>query len=137
MSRIRHPHTPEPTPPEGIVEMVCTLFVDDPEQMQAYAVFAARVDHYLHHHGLRDWSMLDAYQFVAHSARSRDEAITLCCMLATVLPWLVQAGDLTSLEASAICRAISEACPSDEDARVCIEASWEQIGEAARLRSVN
>lgn len=119
---------PEASPPEGIVEMVCTTFIDDPAQMEAYANFAARVDVYLSARGLRSWAHLDVERFLAAQARSRPEAATLCCMLATVLPWMVRAGDVFAREALRQCEVMLDLCGHDLDARCSVIRAMDEVG---------
>lgn len=120
-------HLPEVTPPEGVVEMVCTEFVDDPAQMQAYARFAGCIDAFLDARGLRGWAALDVPTFLEHCARTPSEAATLCCMLATVLPWMVRAGDLTRPQAGRQCIAMQEVCAHDAEALGCIERATDEV----------
>lgn len=129
-------HLPELTPPEGVLEMVCTEFFDEPEQMQAYAVFAGRVDAFLNVRGLRGWEMLDVERFLSQSARTRPEAATLCCMLATVLPWMVRARDLSRSQAVRKCVVMLEVCAQDPQARSCIQRATDALGEADGLAAI-
>ncbi len=129
-------HLPEISPPEGIVEMVCTEFFDEPDQMQAYAVFAGRVDAFLSGRGLRGWEMLDVRRFLEQSARTASEARTLCCMLATVLPWMVRARDLSRSQAMRKCEVMLEACACDAQARGCIERAMATMGEVDGLTAL-
>ena len=123
VNRNRHPHTPLLDPPEGLVEMVCTLFHDDPVSTEAYAMFGAQVDLFLGARGLRRWADLDVTEFLHHAARTASEAVTLCCMFSTLLPWLARADDLTRTEADALLRRVLEVCPRDADAEVFMRNS--------------
>ena len=137
VNRNRHPHTPLLDPPEGLVEMVCTLFDADPvsndvnheipelehrlpleQGPEAYAMFGAQVDLFLGARGLRRWADLDVTEFLHHAARTASEAVTLCCMFSTLLPWLARADDLTRTEADALLRRVLEVCPRDADAEM-------------------
>ena len=120
-------HLPEVTPPEGIVEMVCTEFIDDPAQMQAYAIFAGRIDAFLDADGVQGWAALDVPSFLKRCARTPSEAATLCCMLATVLPWMVRAGDLTRPQATQKCVAMLEVCTHDAEALGCIGRAKDEV----------
>lgn len=139
MKRTHAPQLADILPPEGVIDMACTEFADDPEQFHAYASFAGRVDAYLSCRGLRGWAALDVKPFIAHSGRTPSEAGTLCCMLATVLPWMVRARDISRLDATRKFVALLKACPEDAQARACIERAREQLAQtdasvAAELR---
>lgn len=103
--------------------MVCTLYADDPVSTEAYAIFGAQVDLFLGGRGLRRWADLDVTDFLHHAARSAAEAVTLCCMLSTVLPWLARADDISRAEADALLRRILEVCPQDADAETFMRNS--------------
>jgi len=109
--------------------MVCTELMDDPVQMQAYAVLAGQVDGFLEYRGLHSWAALDVETFLAQSARTPSEAATQCCMLATVLPWMVRSGDLCSAEASQKCVELLGVCPPDIQARTCIVRTMQRVCE--------
>jgi len=129
MKRTQPEHVLEILPPEGVVEMACTKFGDDPELFNAYASFAGRVDAFLSCRGLRGWQMLDVPRFLDRSATTPAEAGTLCCMLATVLPWMVGAQDISREDAVRQLVALREACPQDPQARICIEQAVEQLAQ--------
>ena len=120
-------HIPETTAPEGVLEMVCTELVDDPVQMKAYARFSGSVDGFLSLHGLRSWGTLDLEGFLRACARSPSEVAMLCCMLATVLPWMVRAGDVTGAEATALCEAMLEQCAHDAEVLGCIARAKDAV----------
>lgn len=96
--------------------MACTLFADDPVSSKAYAVFGARVDHFLDARGLCCWSELDVAEFLYEAAGDAPEAVTLCCMLCTAIPWLVGAEDISAAQGDALMRRILEVCPEDAEA---------------------
>ncbi|MGH1347557.1 MAG: hypothetical protein ACRBN8_38730 [Nannocystales bacterium] len=121
-------HPPEVLPPEGVIEMACTKYGDDPELFHAYASFAGRVDAFLSCRGLQGWDALDVERFIL-SARTPSEAGTLCCMLATVLPWMVGAEDISRFDASRQLAALLESCPGDVQARTCVKQAIEQLEE--------
>lgn len=51
----------------------------------------------------------------------------LCCMLATVLPWMVAARDIPRLDATRQFVALVKACPEDAQARACVERARERL----------
>jgi hypothetical protein len=130
VNRNRHPHTPLLDPPEGLVEMVCTLFADDPVSTEAYAIFGAQIDLFLGSRGLRRWADLAVMDFLRHAAHNASEAVTLCCMLSTVVPWLARSGEMSALEANAMLRRLLEVCPEDEDAEAFMCNSIDDLERA-------
>lgn len=52
MKRTHAGSLPDILPPEGIIDLACAEFSDDPEQFRAYAPFAGWVDAYLAGRGL-------------------------------------------------------------------------------------
>ncbi len=128
MKRSHPKHSTEVLPPEGVIEMACTKYGDDPELFHAYASFAGRVDAFLSCRGLRGWQTLDVERFL-QSARTPAEAGTLCCMLATVLPWMVGAQDISRRAATRQLAALLDSCPDDAQARACVRQSMEQLEE--------
>lgn len=128
MKRTHPDRSAEVLPPEGVIEMACTKYGDDPELFHAYASFAGRVDAFLSCRGLRGWQTLDVERFIG-SARTPSEAGTLCCMLATVLPWMVGAQDIGHSDARRQLVALLEACPADAQARACVAQAVEQLEE--------
>lgn len=103
--------------------MVCTLFADDPVSTEAYAIFGAQIDLFLGARGHCRWADLDITEFLNHAARTPAEAVTLCCMLSTLLPWLARADDISRAEADALLRRVLEACPRDADAETFVHNS--------------
>lgn len=110
--------------------MVCQRFGDEPDQVLAYATFAAQVDNYLATRNLSGWEQLDIARFISHRARTPDEPGTLCCMMAAALPWMVRAGDLSRAQALQKCDALLEVCPDDAEARTAIAHAMNHLAEA-------
>lgn len=131
-SCVKHPHphhAPAVGPQEGIIDMVCHRFGDEPDQVLAYATFAAEVDSYLANRDLTGWAQLDVAAFIAQSADTSTEQGTLCCMMAAALPWMVRAGDLSRAQALQKCHALLEVTPDDPEARISIHHAMNHLGE--------
>ena len=60
-------------------------------------------------------------------ARTPPEAVTLCCMLATVLPWMARAGDVSRSQAARKCVVMLEVCGDDAAARSCITRAKDEV----------
>ncbi len=131
-SCVKHPHphqAPNVGPQEGIIDMVCHRFGDEPDQVLAYATFAAEVDSYLANRNLSGWAELDVAAFIAQSADTPTEQGTLCCMMAAALPWMVRAGDLARAQAVEKCCALLEVTPDDAEVRASIRHALNHLGE--------
>lgn len=104
--------TPPLSPPsEGVIDMVFTLFKNDPLEMMRYVTLGARVDSYLDRRRLSGWDNLDVEGFVREFGRTSEQAKQLYCMLFRVIPWLVGAGEMTQARADSIRGTITERCP--------------------------
>lgn len=104
-----------------------------PNAAREYLRLAQRVASFLSQRGCQGWGQLDVEAFVSSRAEDTGKAIEVCCNLSSILPYLIESGELSVQDATALWVSLLEVCPEDDPAEAYILQGLEEHGDLGQL----